>query len=188
MILEFSLIIDTEKGTFQVINKDTGEVQDVNIPITTTRKKKVKAVIDDSPEPKLTLLDNKCQFNQAAIELMQLQPEDKIDIKYENIAGGSIPVIGKDENFGTKGGVRLTKTFTISCKGAKHSELEKHGTEFKIVPHSNKEGLFILSSTTEVPELKGDENVHINEDVLDFNIEELIDDDKTEIDTNFFQF
>lgn len=85
----------------------------------------------------------------------------------------------------------------MACRGSKNEELSKYGTEFTILAHDSKEGLFILSSG-EIPisqeELNGDENIALEEDEeplpLDIDLSELVDDkdaNVTEIDANFFK-
>ena len=78
---------------------------------------------------------------------------------------------------------------------SKNEELSKYGTEFTILAHDSKEGLFILSSG-EIPisqeELNGDENIALEEDPLplDIDLSELVDNQDanvTEIDANFFK-
>jgi hypothetical protein len=55
----------------------------------------------------------------------------------------SVPVIGTDEAFGTKGGNKLTKTNTISFRGSANEKLAEYGTTFTIEP-SEDEGIFYL--------------------------------------------
>ena len=90
-----------------------------------------------------------------------------------------VPVIGTDEAFQSKGGNRLTKTNTIACRGSKHTELAKYGSEFNIIQHPSKEGLFILKSTTEIEEQELED--------IDIDLQDIIDNDVKEIDSNFFK-
>lgn len=180
------------------INTDTGEILDTKLtdrsiskPSTKLTKAdpKKKVEQDESPIPKLTLDSTKCYLNTAAVALMGIGPDDRVDIKYEN----GTPIIGSDEFFGTKGGNRVSKNNTFACRGNKNSELSKHGNEFVITPHPNRQGLFILNSGEEnVERLVGDNNVNISEEdeVLDLSLDELIDDTDaniTEINSNFFK-
>lgn len=160
----YELSIDAESGKIlesEIVNK---------------KSKSIDSVKEDS-EPKLYLEDTKCRLNQAAIKLMNLEAGDKIDIKYEQDKAGTIPLIGKDEAFGTKGGNKLSKSYTIACRGIKNAELVKYGKEFNIFKHPNKEGLFVLSSGIEI------KNPVVEEDI---NIDDLIE-DTTEITSDFFK-
>lgn len=161
------------------IDSNTGEIIKTSIVKTsdkTTKRESVKTdSIEEDNEPKLYLEDSKCKLNQAAINLMSLEAGDKVDIKYEQDKAGIVPLIGKDEYFGTKGGNKLSKTNTIACRGIKNSELAKYGKEFTIVKHPSKEGLFILTSGNKVETIEED-----------INIDDLIE-DTTEITSDFFK-
>lgn len=179
------------------VNTDTGEILETRLIDRSVGKSDIKAVKttskkvvrDESSEPKLILDSTKCYLNPAAVSLMGVGSDDRIDIKYEN----GVPVIGTDEAFGTKGGNKLTKSNTVACRGSKNEELAKHGNSFTITPHPSKQGLFILSSgEVNIEKLTGDDNVNIEEgdEVFDLNLDELVDDKDaniTEIDSNFFK-
>lgn len=181
--LTYEMSVDTETGEIletKLIDRN------VNKPVKSTQKETIK---DDEKEPKLYLEDNKCRLNSAAISLMGISPGDKLDIKYEENNGKSIPIIGTDENFHTNGGNKLSKSNTIAYRGNKNNELSKYGKEFILVKHPSKEGLFILSSEEVIEVELGDNNVSIP-DGLDLNLEDLVNDKDakiTSIDTNFFK-
>ncbi len=167
------------------IDSETGEILETKIVDKVIgNKTNIKVESSDNSDPTLTLDSSKCYFNPAAVSLMEINPDDRIDIKYEK----GLPVIGKDEAFGTHNGNRVTKAFTIAYRGVKNEELAKHGNEFKVIPHPNKPGLFILDSGNKpIEELNGDENVSIEEDDI---LDGLVDDEDTkitEIDSNFFK-
>ena len=103
-----------------------------------------KSKIQENPNPILTLEDNKYVLTTGAVELLGVEAGDKIDIKFQKVGKQTIPVIGADEVFGTKGGNKLTKTNTVSCRGKANDELRAFGEEFTLEAHPNKEGLFIL--------------------------------------------
>lgn len=175
------------------IDTDSGEILETKIvsksePKESTKKPKV---VDTETVPKLYLEDNKYRLNSAAAELMQVLPDNKLDIKYEQTKNGTFPIIGDDEVYGTHNGNRLTKSLTVSFRGAKHEELAKFGKEFNVLPHPKKDGLFVLSTgkVPEFEELNGDENVYLEED--DLNLEDLINDKDAqvkEINSDFFNF
>jgi hypothetical protein len=60
-------------------------------------------------------------------------------------------------------GNRLTKTYTISCRGSKHDNLKDFGTEFNVVPYEGKDGWFKLIGENQ-PE---DDIIEVPEDIID---------------------
>lgn len=169
------------------INTDTGEILKTELvkrTIDTPKTKKNMLVQDDNPEPTLYLEENKYRLNNAAIQLMGLKSDSKILIKYEENDGTITPVIGTNLAFHVSGGNRLTKSNTVGCRGNNHDELASYGTVFKIEPHPNREGLFVLISDTPKQVLNGDENIKVEE----MNFEDLVDNGNiTEIDSTFFK-
>lgn len=181
------------------VDIETGEVletklidRSVNKPVKAMKATANEAVQDDDKEPKLYLEDNKCRLNSKAVSLMGISPGDKLDIKYDDGKNGSVPIIGTDEAFGTKGGNKLTKSNTIACRGSKNEELSKYGKEFVLAVHPSKAGLFVLTSEeVAVDQLVGDDNVNIDTpEGIDLDLEGLVDDkdaNVSSIDTNFFK-
>ena len=180
--LKYQVTVDTETGEMttkcikRTVDKTNFEVSE--------KKTAKKKVVEDNSSPQLTLKDNKYRLNIAAIELMGVSAESKIDIKYEKQGKSMIPVIGTDEAFGTRGGNKLTKSNTVACRGSKHEELVKYGNVFQIIPHDSKAGLFILKGDVQIDTLDGDENVSIDEEI---DISQLIDDKDVE-EINSFDF
>lgn len=196
----------TVKLTYEMsVNADTGEILETRLidrsidnsdlkAVKPSAKKKV--VQDEDKEPKLILEDNKYRLNNAAVELMGLDTDSKLNIRYEQGKGGDVPVIGTSIAFGISSGNKLTKSNTVACRGHNREELVKYGEEFILVPHPSKPGLFILTSESVKPEqLIGDDNVSVeggeDEDLpFDLDVKELVDDEDaniTEIDSNFFK-
>lgn len=174
--IKVDLYYDDEAKKFEAVDPETGECFSL-----TSSSKKVsskKAKLEESTDPQLTLLDNKYSLNSAAVELLGVQPDDRIDIKFEK-AG---PVIGTDENFGTKTGNRLTKTFTVSYRGKANQELAVYGTVFSIVPHTSKIGLFSLIGDKVPEKLTGDENIQEpkDEESFDSELDDLLNEDNKE--------
>lgn len=188
------------------VNTDTGELLETRLidrsvnksdikPSKSVSKKKVTK--DEDPEPKLFLEDNKFRLNSAALELLKIDVEEgvKLDIRYENNNGRSIPILGIEEIFGSKGGNKLTKSGTVAFRGVKNEELSKYGREFTVIPHTNKIGLFILSSGEQVQEVQEDETIRIEEEDANLSFDDLdltkltedTDATITEIDSNFFK-
>ena len=187
--LTYEMSVDTETG--EVLETKLID-RSVNKPVKAMKATANEAVQDDDKEPKLYLEDNKCRLNSKAVSLMGISPGDKLDIKYDDGKNGSIPIIGTDEAFGTKGGNKLTKSNTIACRGSKNEELSKYGKEFVLAVHPSKAGLFVLTSEeVAVDQLVGDDNVNIDTpEGIDLNLEGLVDDEDanvSSIDTNFFK-
>ena len=99
--------------------------------------------IEENSEPLITLDSNKLILTTGAVDLMQICSDCRIDIKYKKKNKVSVPVIGTDEAFGTKGGNKLTKTNTISFRGASNEKLSEFGTTFKLEPSEDK-GIFYM--------------------------------------------
>lgn len=187
--LTYEMSVDTETG--EVLETKLID-RSVNKPVKAMKATANEAGQDDDKEPKLYLEDNKCRLNSKAISLMGISPGDKLDIKYDDGKNGSVPIIGTDEAFGTKGGNKLTKSNTIACRGSKNEELSKYGKEFVLAIHPSKAGLFVLTSEeVAVDQLVGDDNVNIDTpEGIDLNLEGLVDDEDanvSSIDTNFFK-
>lgn len=187
--LTYEMSVDTETG--EVLETKLID-RSVNKPVKAMKSTTSEVVQDNDKEPKLYLEDNKCRLNSKAISLMGISPGDKLDIKYDEGKNGSVPVIGTDEAFGTKGGNKLTKSNTIACRGSKNEELSKYGKEFVLAEHPSKAGLFVLTSEeVAVDQLVGDDNVNIDTpEGIDLNLEGLVDDEDanvSSIDTNFFK-
>ena len=187
--LTYEMSVDTETG--EVLETKLID-RSVNKPVKAMKATANEAVQDDEKEPKLYLEDNKCRLNSKAVSLMGISPGDKLDIKYDDGKNGSVPIIGTDEAFGTKGGNKLTKSNTIACRGSKNEELSKYGKEFVLATHPSKAGLFVLTSEeVAVDQLVGDDNVNIDTpEGIDLNLEGLVDDEDanvSSIDTNFFK-
>lgn len=181
-----------------VVNTDTGEILETRLidrSVNNSDIKPARRVVQDDgdKEPKLVLEENKYRLNNAAVTLMGLDENSKLVIKYEESKSGSVPVIGTNTAFGISSGNKLTKSNTVACRGSNHDELSKHGTEFILVPHPNKDSLFILTSGD--IKLIGDENVKVDEEEVNdipfgLDMEGLVDDKDaniTEVDSNFFQ-
>lgn len=196
--LKYQVSIDTETGEMTTkcisrkIDKSNFEVVEDKPKRKTSKPKK-----DESSEPTLILEENKYCLNQAAANLMEVEPDCKLDIKYERRGKETIPVIGKDENFGTHGGNKVTKSLTVACRGAKREELSKYGTEFILVPHETKDGIFVLENKNAKLEQaldditeKLDEPIEDIELPIDIDLQDMIDDKDatiTEVNSSMFQ-
>lgn len=141
--------INSAKLTIEIVDNTTGEIITREATLgdfkeVTAKKKAIsskKVKIDDSdPNPKITLLDGKVQFNKAAVDLTGFEPDMKIDIKFDKKGKKQIPVMMREENSGN----RLTKSYTISCRGSRHDDLLKYGDVFELEPYPDKDGYFYL--------------------------------------------
>lgn len=166
LTLSYEMSIDTSTGEILETKLIDRKVDKSDIKVTK------KAVVENSDtEPKLVLESNKYILNSAAVELMNVKPNDRLDIKYEKIGNTFIPVIATDETFGTKKGNKVSKSNTVSYRGNANTELAKYGNVFKIEKHPNKDGLYILVGESQQGDFSKDENIKLPED---FGIEEDI--------------
>ena len=122
-------LVDTETGELFTKEAAFGDFKEVTKKATTTRTRKAKT--DDEPTPMIHLLEGKWQLNTKAVELTGFEPEMKLDIKFEKKGRTTTPVLCEDE----KSGNRLTKTFTVSCRGSKHDNLAEYGDIFDKMFH-----------------------------------------------------
>lgn len=190
--------MDLDPETGETVCVDREIINDDIKPIKKAASKKKAAKKDESKDPMLVLSENKYSINNAAVELLglDLDEENRLDIKYEKKGKTSVPVFGTSTAFGTPSkGNKLTKSLTVACRGKANDELAAYGTEFVITPHPTKSDLFVLvgSGTVEVPD--GDENIgepdtslviprEVDDDNLD--LAGLIEDDDN--DTDGFDF
>lgn len=139
--------INSAKLTIEIVDDTTGEIitreatlgdfKEVTAKKKATSSKKPKD--DGDPIAKVMLLDGKIQLNTAAINLTGYEPDMKIDIKFEKKGKKQIPVMMQADS-----GNRLTKSYTISCRGSKHDNLLEHGDVFELEPYLEKDGYFYL--------------------------------------------
>lgn len=134
-------LVDTETGEIITREATLGDFKEVK-KTTSTRTKKPKD--DGSTTPQVILLEGKVQLNQRAQELTGWEPEMKIDIQFEKKGRVTTPVMMPKDS-----GNRLTKTFTVSCRGSKHDNLAEYGDIFDMVPYEGKEGFFKLIGNNE---------------------------------------
>ena len=194
--LKYQVKVDTETGemTTKCISRkiDTSNFEVIEEK---SKRKTSKVKKEESSSPLLTLEDNKYCLTQAAIDLMGVEPDCKLDIKYEKRGKETIPVIGSDEVWGTKGGNKLTKSLTVACRGSKNEELSKFGKEFTLIPHDKKDGLFILQNSITKVEIDNEiENLQdLEEEIslpVDVDLQDLIDDTDAnvkEVNSSMFQ-
>lgn len=156
-------LVDEETGEIITREATLGDFKEVK-KTTSTRTRKAKK--DDEPTPMIHLLEGKWQMNTKAIELTGFEPEQKLDIKYEKKGRNITPVLCVDD----KNGNRLTKTYTVSCRGSRHDNLTEYGDTFEVIPYEGKEGYFKLKGNVE----KEDDIIDVPEEIS--NPEEIDED------------
>lgn len=131
------------------VDENTGEItfigkEEITVDTATSTKRQAKPVkVEANIEPLITLDSNKLVLTTGAVDMMKICPDCRVDIKYKKKDKVSVPVIGTDAAFGTKGGNKLTKTNTISFRGSANEKLAEYGSVFKLEP-SEDEGIFYL--------------------------------------------
>ena len=168
-------LVDTETGELFTKEATFGDFKEATKKATTTRSRKPKD--DGDPTPKITLLEGKWQLNTKAVELTGFEPEMKLDIKFEKKGRLTTPILCQDD----KTGNRLTKTYTVSCRGSKHDNLAEYGDTFEVIPYEGKEGYFKLKGNNE----KEDDIIDVPEEITDpEKFDEDLDssDDTTDVD------
>ena len=164
-------LVDTETGELFTKEATFGEFKEATKKASTTRTKKPK---DDDPVAKLTVLDGKVQLNNKAVEMTGFEPEMKIAIEFEKKGRQITPIMFEDDNKGN----RLTKTYTISCRGSKHDNLIEYGTVFELIQYEGKPNFFKLKG--DAPE-KEDDIIDVPEEIaepdeIEDTVEASIDD------------
>jgi hypothetical protein len=171
----FHYEVDETTGEIKFIGKEEITVDTAASEKKTTTKKSTTKV-DNNPDPIITLDPNKLILTQGAVDLLQVCPDCRVDIKYKKKGSTTVPIIGTDSAFGTKSGNKLTKTNTVSYRGAANDKLSTYGTVFTLEP-TEDEGIFYLKGDKEPSETKvPDEIINIENDLSaldDINIEDM---------------
>lgn len=142
------------------VNEQTGEItflgkEEITVDTAVKAAKKIaaKAVkVEESTEPLITLDPNKLILTTGAVQMLNVCADCRIDIKYKKKDKITVPVIGSDEAFGTKGGNKLTKTNTISFRGTANTKLAEFGTIFKLEPSEDSGIFYLIGDKVIVPE------------------------------------
>lgn len=136
------------------VNEQTGEItyigkEEISVDTkatksaTKTSTKASTAKVEANPDPIITLDSNKLILTQGAVDLLQVCADCRVDIKYKKKGKKAVPIIGTDAAFGTKSGNKLTKSNTVSYRGAANEKLSAYGTTFKLEP-TEDEGIYYL--------------------------------------------
>lgn len=177
-IIKQTLCTQFVDDTTGEIFEETREFLDDSIKPKRKTSTRTKKNSDNDPTPKIELLENKLQLNKAAIDLTGFEPDMKIDVKFEKKGRKITPVVCVDD----KAGNRLTKTYTISCRGSKHDNLAEYGTVFELVPYEGKEGYFKLKG--DAPEQE-DDIIDVPEEIVNPDEFENLEDDSESNEVNF---
>ena len=165
------------------IDEETGETKclDRKIINDDIRVRKPSVFVkDNDPTPKITLEDNKLTFNQAAVDLLKIEPGDRYEVKYEKKDKQLIPILGNQEVFKTAGGNKVTKSMTISFRGKANDRLSEYGSIFVLEPHPTRVDIYLLKGDkTPTPKESSVPEPIDDEDEVDVN--DLVDDTDTEI-------
>lgn len=164
-------LVDTETGELFTKEATFGDFKEVIKKTSTTKRSKKPA--DTDPVAKITLLESKLQMNNACVELTGFEPDQKLDIKFEKQGRKITPVLCED----AKGGNRLTKTYTISCRGSKHDNLAEYGEIFEVIPYPDKEGYFKLIGNIQKEDdiIDVPDEINVSDDEDDMTIDSSVD-------------
>lgn len=161
------------------VDEKTGEItyigkEEIVVDTSTKRQSSKASKVEDNKDPLITLDSNKLVLTTGAVDMLNICPDCRVDIKYKKKDRASIPVIGTDAAFGTKGGNKLTKTNTVSFRGTANDKLSEFGTTFRMEP-SEDEGIFyLIGDKVNIPE----ETIDI-ESELDLDSLEALDIDES---------
>lgn len=133
--LVLTIETDTETGETSLIKR---EVLNDDIKTKSSFKK-----ILEGETPKLQLNANNFAINQAACELLGVNSGDTLYINYPKKDDKYVPAIGKSEAFSVKAGNKITKSLTVSYRGAANERLAEYGTNFEFI-ESERPGIFYL--------------------------------------------
>ena len=138
----------------------------------------IKSKDDNNPLAQVELVDNKLSFNNAAISMLGLSTNSKVDIKYKKIDNETVPVLDITE------GNKVTKNGTVSFRGSKNTELSKYGTVFIIEKQDDR--YYILKGDKDLDILSGDNNVFIDKAIDDLDLSDL--EEAEDITNSYFKF
>lgn len=167
------------------VDENTGEItfigkEEITVDTATSTKRQAKPVkVEANIEPLITLDSNKLVLTTGAVDMMKICPDCRVDIKYKKKDKVSVPVIGTDAAFGTKGGNKLTKTNTVSFRGSANDKLAEYGSVFKLEP-SEDEGIFYLIGDKMNKPIE-DEAIDIEGELDLDSLEELDIDDSSDL-------
>ena len=180
------------------VNEQTGEItyigkEEISVDTkatksaTKTSTKASTAKVDANPDPIITLDSNKLILTQGAVDLLQVCADCRVDIKYKKKDKKAVPIIGTDAAFGTKSGNKLTKSNTVSYRGAANEKLSAYGTTFKLAPTEDKGIYYLVGDKVQEENSVPDEIIDI-ENELDIESLDNINIDEDDKDLEKFDF
>lgn len=180
------------------VNEQTGEItyigkEEISVDTkatksaTKTSTKASAAKVDANPDPIITLDSNKLILTQGAVDLLQVCADCRVDIKYKKKDKKAVPIIGTDAAFGTKSGNKLTKSNTVSYRGAANEKLSAYGTTFKLEPTEDKGIYYLVGDKVQEENSVPDEIIDI-ENELDVESLDNINIDEDDKDLEKFDF
>lgn len=180
------------------VNEQTGEItyigkEEISVDTKTTKSatktstKASAAKVDANPDPIITLDSNKLILTQGAVDLLQVCADCRVDIKYKKKDKKAVPIIGTDAAFGTKSGNKLTKSNTVSYRGAANEKLSAYGTTFKLEPTEDKGIYYLVGDKVQEENSVPDEIIDI-ENELDIESLDNINIDEDDKDLEKFDF
>lgn len=178
------------------VNEQTGEItyigkEEISVDTkatksaTKTSTKASAAKVDANPI--ITLDSNKLILTQGAVDLLQVCADCRVDIKYKKKDKKAVPIIGTDAAFGTKSGNKLTKSNTVSYRGAANEKLSAYGTTFKLEPTEDKGIYYLVGDKIQGENSVPDEIIDI-ENELDIESLDNINIDEDDKDLEKFDF
>lgn len=180
------------------VNEQTGEItyigkEEISVDTkatksaTKTSTKASAAKVDANQDPIITLDSNKLILTQGAVDLLQVCADCRVDIKYKKKDKKAVPIIGTDAAFGTKSGNKLTKSNTVSYRGAANEKLSAYGTTFKLEPTEDKGIYYLVGDKVQEENSVPDEIIDI-ENELDIESLDNINIDEDDKDLEKFDF
>lgn len=180
------------------VNEQTGEItyigkEEISVDTkatksaTKTSTKASAAKVDANPDPIITLDSNKLILTQGAVDLLQVCADCRVDIKYKKKDKKAVPIIGTDAAFGTKSGNKLTKSNTVSYRGAANEKLSAYGTTFKLEPTEDKGIYYLVGDKIQEENSVPDEIIDIEKE-LDIESLDNINIDEDDKDLEKFDF
>ena len=166
------------------VNEQTGEITYIGKE---EISKASTAKVDANPDPIITLDSNKLILTQGAVDLLQVCADCRVDIKYKKKDKKAVPIIGTDAAFGTKSGNKLTKSNTVSYRGAANEKLSAYGTTFKLEPTEDKGIYYLVGDKVQEENSVPDEIIDI-ENELDIESLDNINIDEDDKDLEKFDF
>lgn len=183
----FHYDVNEQTGEITYIGKEEISVDTKATKSSTKTSTKASTKVEANPDPIITLDSNKLILTQGAVDLLQVCEDCRVDIKYKKKDKKAVPIIGTDSAFGTKSGNKLTKSNTVSYRGAANEKLSAYGTTFKLEPTEDK-GIYYLVGDKEQEEISVPEEIINIENELDIETLDNLNIDEDDKNLEKFDF